>query len=100
MLPLEETEEEKQLLESMPQGREYQYPPIDLFRQTEEPDEQGVQEEMREKRRHLGQDSGQLRRKDPDSGYQPGSRRHPVRACSPRPASRSARSPACPTTSP
>ena len=47
VLPLEETEEEKQLLESMPQGREYQYPPIDLFRQTEEPDEQGVQEEMR-----------------------------------------------------
>ncbi len=47
VLPLEETEEEKQLMESMPRGREYQYPPIDLFRQADEPDEKGVQEEMR-----------------------------------------------------
>ena len=47
VLPLEESEEEKKLLESAPQSVTYQYPPIELFQEAKEPDEQGVQEEMR-----------------------------------------------------
>lgn len=47
VLPLEETPEEKELLQSAPKSVDYQYPPIDLFKEAKEPDEQGVQEEMR-----------------------------------------------------
>ena len=47
VLPLEESEEEKHLMESAPQAVSYQYPPIELFNEAKEPNEHNVQEEMR-----------------------------------------------------